>query len=207
MGVISKLLYEFKSLNLLAIEGYFFYFLDSLYWFITYGIMGYYGKGNLGPIILALAIYNLCAYFLEGILFGQIILVKSSYIKTSSFAERIDKYWLSISAGMIVVYTIISSGVFLAFNWYFYFFLGVRSKTALKAIQFSWLLFPSFLFNGFQKSFQQHLMQKGSSPSVLISMIVGVLANFICKYDILDLLSCSSNNDRLWGFYKVIWFW
>ncbi len=173
MNCLKKGLREWRGLNNQSLPGYGFHLLDRCYWLIVYSIMGYCGKGNLGAIILALAIYNLCNLVMEAIISTQIIFLKASK------NERFDRHLFLVVSMIVVICVCITAGVFLIFNYILYFYLGLNPNTKTKAIEFSWLLFPSFLFDGFQKLFQQLLMMRGYFKGVLISLTAGIVVNIL----------------------------
>jgi Na+-driven multidrug efflux pump len=177
MTLLQSLIQEWKVLNLQSIPGYIFYSLDQFYWFLIYAIMGYFGKGNLGAIIIALSLYNLCLIVLEGILSNHIIL-----LKTALGDKKMEKYWFSISSIIIVCFVCFASVIFVLFNFLFYFYLGLNNNTKIKAIQFSWCLFPSFLFDSFQRLLQMILLFKGNSHKIVYySLGIGILVNIVCN--------------------------
>lgn len=167
-------LQEWKSLNIQSLPFLIFYFLDRIYWIFSYSFIGAFGKGNLGAIIIALAIFNLCNLVLEGFLSPLILLIKST-----KGDKKLEYYWISISSVVVLISTAITCGVFLLFNFVFYYSIGLNENTKLKAIQFSWLIFPAFFFNGLQKILQQFLFFKNQSFSVYLSLLLGIVMNGI----------------------------
>lgn len=172
MGCLNDWFQEWKLLNVQSTPGYVFYFLDRLYWILLYSIAGYFGKGNLGAVVIALGLYNLCNIVLEGILSSFLLLLRST-----KGDRKMENYWVSIACVIVLCSVCLTSGVFLLFNFVFYYNLGLNPNVKVKAIQFSWLLFPAFLFDGLQKVFQQLLIYRGYIYHACIALGAGIIAN------------------------------
>jgi Na+-driven multidrug efflux pump len=172
--MLKDLFQEWKKLNTQSIPGYGFYFLDRLYWVLFYCVVGYFGKGNLGAVIISLCVYNLCNIILEGFL-----ACCPQLLRMSKGDRAMESYWISISSTVVFLFLIFTTLMFLLFNFVIYFNLGLNANVKLKAVQFSWLLFPSFLFDGLQKVFQQFLIYRGHTFYVCVSIAVGIVINLL----------------------------
>ena len=167
---------EWKIANLMAVPGYLIHFLDCMFWFVDYLYLGHHGRGNLACGVMAMTLFNLCAYFLEGFLSAQDIFIFQSKQK-----EKHEKIWMYISLIYVMIMTILAVLLLIVFDMYLYQSMELKNNVIFKTVMYGWFLLPAFFLHGVQRIIQQYFSIKSLYVPIIISMLVGLVVNICGK--------------------------
>lgn len=176
ISAIFAVFFEWKITNTIAFPGYVIHFLDRSFWLATFLLLGYHGKGNLATGLLATSVLNLTIYFMEGFLSSQDV-----FIFQSRNNEKMEKVWLYITMVYVIISTILGAGLIVAFDFYLYGFLTMKTNVTFKTTVYLWFLLPALFFHGLQRSLQQYFTIKSIYSPVVVSLLLGLICNSIGK--------------------------
>jgi Na+-driven multidrug efflux pump len=175
-SIIFDIFHEWKVSNTIAFPGYVIHFLDRSFWLSTFLLLGHHGKGNLATGLLATSTMNLAIYFMEGFLSSQDV-----FIFQSRNIEKIEKVWLYTSIIYVIVLTILTVGLIIAFDLYLYGILTLKTNVTFKTTLYLWFLLPALFFHGLQRLLQQYFTIKSIYAPVVVSLFLGLIFNAVGK--------------------------
>lgn len=178
MQCLRNLSAEFVSLNRLSIPAIIANAVDASFNITTIIILGHLGKGHLSAGVIALAMYNICWIFLEGMLTAQDNLVSKAFALKD---RKLARYWSYIAGGVTFASLIPTTVLFVFGAVIVQYAFFIRPHTASKAAFFLILLLPGYCCHAMYRVLQKYLQCQRQLKMSLVCGLLGITTNIICK--------------------------
>jgi hypothetical protein len=190
MQCLRNLCTEFVSLNRLAAPAVFANAVDASFNVTTIIILGQLGKGHLAAGVIALAVYNICWYFVEGLLTAQDNLVARAFANKD---KKLARYWSYIAAAVTVLVLVPTTALFVFGAVVVRYAFSIRPHTAAKAAWFLLLLLPGIWCHAFYRVAQKYFLCQKLMKMPIFCGLIGIAMNITCMLSI----SCSVSRGYL----------
>ncbi|KAJ1409511.1 mate-domain-containing protein [Ochromonadaceae sp. CCMP2298] len=179
MRGIHATMKELRALNRLTFYAVMVNSIDAGFGVVTLIMLGHLGKGHLSAGIIALAIYNMAWYFIEGVLTAQDSFVSRAFARADAPTAR---YWSWITLVVALLLCIPATLLFVSAAVLAEWALQISAHTAAKAGAFLLLLLPALYAQSAYRVAQKYLQAQNYLRVPMACGLLGISLNLLIAY-------------------------
>jgi MATE family multidrug resistance protein len=179
MQGIRAAMKELRALNRLTGYAVVTNSIDAGFGVVTLIMLGHLGKGDLSAGIIALAIYNIAWFFIEGVLTAQDSFVSRAFAAADASTAR---YWSWVSLVVALLLCIPATFLFISAAVVVQSAFQISAHRAAKTGAFLLLLLPALWAQAAYRVAQKYLQAQNFLRVPLICGTFGILFNLLMCY-------------------------